>query len=73
MAPQKNPRLHCSQVSWEFEHSDENGNPEVYYICEMWGPGEQYRVEDIYAYSTRNPDPDHLDKVVRKFQSTVTR
>ena len=73
MPKQQNPRLHCSQVSWEFEHSDENGNPEVYYITEMWGPNEQYRVEDIYSYSTRTPNPHHLEKVIKRFQSTVVR
>jgi hypothetical protein len=73
MPKQQNPRLHCSQVSWEFEHSDEYGNPEVYYITEMWGPGNEYRVEDIYAYSTREPRVDHLSKVRSAFSRMIQK
>ena len=73
MPRQQNPRLHCSQVSWEFEHSDENGRPEVYYITEMWGPGKEYRVEDIYAYSTRDPSEDHLGMVRSAFSRMIDK
>ena len=73
MPKQQNPRLHVSQVSWEFEHSDEYGNPEVYYITEMWGPGNEYRVEDIYAYSTREPREDHLSKVRSAFSRMIQK
>jgi hypothetical protein len=73
MSKQQNPRHHVSQVSWEFEYSDERGNPEVYYITEMWGPGKEYRVDDIYSYSTREPHPDHLSKVRSAFQRMVEK
>ena len=73
MPKQQNPRLHCSQVSWEFEHSNENGTPEVYYITEMWGPGEQYRVEDIYPYGTRDIEPAHREKVLNAFSRVIEK
>ena len=73
MSKQQNPRHHVSQVSWEFEHSDERGNPEVYYINEVWGPGKEYRVDDIYSYSTREPSPDHLKKVRHAFSRMVDK
>ena len=73
MPKQQNPRHHVSQVSWEFEHSNEWGSPEVYYITEMWGPGKEYRVDDIYSYSTREPREDHLEKVRNAFQRMVSK
>lgn len=73
MPKQQNPRLHCSQVSWEFEFQNENGTPEVYYITEMWGPGETYRVEDVYPYGTRDMVGSHREKVLRAFSNMVEK
>ena len=65
-----NPRPHVMQRSWEYEHKNERGRDEIYYITELIGPGDKYEIVDVHGYTSR-PDERHVKKVINDFRRAI--